>query len=140
MRSLLVALLALHPQHTTLTQLAWRPADRTVELTIRAFAEDFQAVAGTSDAAMARYLRGAVTLTDRGGRPLPLSWCGVRRTDDLLWLCVRGAVTAGPRGVRVQVRVLFERFPDQINIVQAQVEGRRESMLFAPGDAPRELP
>jgi len=36
--------------------------------------------------------------------------------------------------------VLFERFPDQINIVQAAYDGRRESLLFAPGDAPRALP
>lgn len=140
MRPLLLALLAVHPLHTTLTQLAWRPSDRSVELTIRAFAEDFQAVAGDTDSSMAAYLRSAVTLTDRAGHSIPLNWCGVRRTDDVLWLCVRAAAPDGPRGVRLQVRVLFERFGDQINIVQAAYAGRRESLLFVPGDGPRALP
>ena len=140
MRAVLFGLLLAHPLHTTVTQLAWRPADRTVELTIRSFAEDFQAVAGGTDSTMAVYLRSAVTVADRVGKALPLTWCGVRRTGDLLWLCVRAPAPQGPSGLQLHVRLLFERFRDQINIIQAQYEGRRESMLFAPGDAPRRLP
>ncbi|MBI1966785.1 MAG: hypothetical protein HYS40_02240 [Gemmatimonadetes bacterium] len=139
-RTLLPLFLILHPLHTTVTRLAWRAADRTIELEIRAFADDFQATAGTTDSTMAAYLRSAVTLGDRDGHRLPLRWCGVRRTDDLLWLCVRAPAPEGPQGLRLYVGVLFERFPDQINIVQADYDGRRESLLFAPGDAPRRLP
>jgi len=140
MVAIVLALLFAHPLHTTLTQLAWRPADRTVELTVRSFVDDFEAVGGATDSAMAGYLRSVVTVWDQSGRAIPLTWCGVRRTDDLLWLCVRGPAPRGPAGLRVQVRVLFERHHDQVNILQAAYDRRRESLLFTPGDAPRRLP
>src|SRR5207245_8090640 len=59
--------LAVHPLHTTLTQLAYRDADRSVEVTVRVFADDFRAVLArdVSDSAAAAYLRSAFTLTDR---------------------------------------------------------------------------
>ena len=140
MAAIVLALLLAHPLHTTLTQLGWRPEDRTVELTIRSFSDDYQAVGGTTDSAMAGYLASTVTVWDQSGRPVALTWCGVRRSDDLLWLCVRAPAPRGPAGLRVSVRVLFERYRDQVNIVQAAYDGRRESMLFTPGDAPRRLP
>jgi uncharacterized protein DUF6702 len=132
-----------HPLHTTLTELTYRAADRTVQVSVRAFADDFDAAAGgVSDSAASAYLRSVLTLTDRNGRPLPLAWCGLRRTGDLLWLCLSGAAPGGGLGgLRVAVRLLFERYRDQINIVQVSdgEGGRRTSMLFVRGDAEKPL-
>jgi len=134
-------LVALHPLHTTLTELSYNTADRTVQVSVRAFADDFGAAAGgVSDSAASAYLRSVLTLTDQNGRPLPLGWCGLRRTDDLLWLCLRAAVPRGLSGVRVEARLLFERYRDQVNIVQASYGGQRASLLFVRGDAAKPLP
>ena len=132
----------LHPLHTTLTQLAYRDADRSVEVTVRVFADDFRAALArdVSDSAAAAYLRSALTLTDRAGRPLAVVWCGMKRTGDLLWLCLRAAAPRGLRGLRVRVALLFDQYEDQINIVQAIVEGRRLALLFTRGDAAKPLP
>src|SRR6058998_1737993 len=136
----LLCFLFMHPLHTTLTQLAWRPADRSVELETRSFADDVHAVAGDTDSSLVAYLRRAVTLLDRAGHPVPLRWCGARRTADVVWLCLRASAPRGPSGMGVHVGVLFDRYHDQVNIVQASYDGRRETMLFTPGDAPRALP
>lgn len=136
--------LTLHPLHTTLTQLAYRDADRTVEATVRVFADDFRAALGrgrdVTDSAAAAYLRSTFTLADPAGRPLAITWCGLRRTSDLLWLCLRAPVAQGLSGLRVRVALLFDRYADQINIVQASYAGRRAALLFTGGDAAKTLP
>ncbi len=136
--------LAAHPLHTTLTQLTWRPSEGAVEISIRAFADDFLAATaqsrGTPDSGAVVYLRERLTLVDAAGRQLPLVWCGVRRTGDLLWLCLRAAAPRGLAGAGVRVALLFDRYDDQINIVQASYAGRRESLLFARGDGLKRLP
>jgi len=133
--------LAAHPLHTTLTQLTYRDADHSVEVTVRVFADDFRAALArdVTDSAATAYLRSAFTLTDRAGRPIGVVWCGMKRTGDLLWLCLRAPAPRGLSGLRVRVAVLFDRYDDQINIVQAIFEGRRVVLLFTRGDASKPL-
>jgi len=136
--------LAAHPLHTTLTELTWRPSGGAVEISVRAFADDFRAAAassrGTLDSGAVAYLRERLTLVDAAGQPLPLVWCGVKQTADLLWLCLRAAAPRGLAGAGVRVALLFDRYDDQINIVQASYAGRKESLLFARGDGLKRLP
>ena len=133
--------LALHPLHTTLTELSLNATDRTVHVSVRAFADDFRAAAGdVSDSAAFAYLRSALVLSDHDGRVLPLAWCGLRRDADLLWLCLRAPAPRGLAGVQVHARLLFDLYRDQINIVQARYGGRQTSFLFSRGDAAKVLP
>jgi len=143
-----LALLAAHPLHTTLTQLTYRDADRSVEVMVRGFADDFRAALGkdVTDSAASAYVRSGVTIADRTGRPLPAAWCGLKRTGDVLWLCLRARAPLGARGLRglrglrLRVALLFDRYADQINIVQASYDGRRAALLFTRGDALKPLP
>src|ERR1041385_6236469 len=133
MRALLgvLAALAAHPLHTTLTQIELRGDDGSVQLTVRAFSDDLRAALGgdVSDSAASRYVRSAVTL----------AWCGLQRSDGVVWLCLRGTAPVAGR-LRVRVAVLFELYADQINIVQTNREGRRAALLFTRGDPPRPVP
>jgi hypothetical protein len=140
---------ARHPLHTTLTQLAVRPATRSVEIVMRVFVDDFSAAvarrgdtrtvaAPPSDSAAYGYVAAAFALTDRAGRRLPLRWVGARRTGDLLWLTLT-APAATLDGLRVSNRVLVELHADQVNIVQATVGARRASLLFTRGDGAKPL-
>ena len=136
-----IVALAAHPLHTTLTQVAYRDSDRTLELTVRAFADDFRAAlkADVTDSSAAAYLRSTVTVFDRTGRALPLAWCGLRHVGDAFLFCLRASAAQGPKGLRVHVSILFDRYSDQINIVQASVGGRRTALLFLSGDQPKPL-
>jgi hypothetical protein len=140
----LVVALAAHPLHTTLTQIELRGADGSVQLTVRAFSDDLRAALGgdLSDSAASRYVRSTVTLADGTGRAVALAWCGLRRSDGVVWLCLHGTAPAAPAapGLRVRVAVLFDVYADQINIVQTNREGRRAALLFTRGDPPRPVP
>jgi hypothetical protein len=56
-----------------------------------------------------------------------------------MWVCLRAAAPAGPVGLRVTHKVLFDLYADQINIVQAAYGGKRISLLFTRGDGFKRL-
>lgn len=140
-----------HPLHTTLTEIG-RGDGRTLRATIRVFADDFgRAVLGlgaaaaapamdaVSDSVASAYVRGHFTLATAGGRAMPLQWCGIKRTGDLVWVCVEAAWVGPLGGVRVHDRMLFDLFRDQINIVQSSDGGSRSSLIFTAGDGPKRI-
>jgi hypothetical protein len=130
-----------HPLHTTLTEVTIGD-DGRVQFVLRAFVDDFAAAitrtpavapAATrtpADSAAARYLEATLIVVDDSGRRLPLQIAGIRRTNDLVWVTLRASDGRAARGVRLTNRVLFERFEDQVNIVQANIGGRRHTVLF----------
>ena len=135
-----LAALAAHPLHTTLTEIEQR--DGAVQLTVRVFSDDLRAALtrDVTDSTAARYVRSTVTLADTDGRVLSLQWCGLRRSDGVVWLCVRAVAPGGVRGLQLRVGLLFEVYADQINIVQTSYDGRRGALLFTRDDPPRNLP
>ena len=141
-----------HPLHTTITDIGYRRENRALRATIRVFADDFgravlglgaaaaaPAASAVSDSATATYVRAHFTLSGPDGRALPLTVCGVRRSGDLVWICLDAAWEGLPSGIRLLNRMLFELYHDQINIVQANFEGARRSLLFTAGDRAKEL-
>jgi hypothetical protein len=134
-----------HPLHTTLTELTTLP-DGSIQIVMRVFLDDFSAAvtrrppaAGTPvamppDSGVARYLGETVLLTDVAGRRVPLLITGMRRTDDLVWVTLRAPAVRPTTGARLAMRVLFDRWDDQVNIVQSSIGARRQTLLFTKRD------
>lgn len=139
-----------HPLHTTLTRLSYDAATRTLNVSVRVFADDFgDAVIGReradvraapSDSATLRYLTGRLALQRAGGGAIALQWCGMRRDGETLLLCLRAVGQPSPAGVRMRNALLGEKFADQVNIVQASYGGATRTLLFTPRDSIRVLP
>ncbi|HEV7704504.1 MAG TPA: DUF6702 family protein [Gemmatimonadaceae bacterium] len=138
-----------HPLHTTLVQLTYDEGAHTMEGTIRVFAGDFAAAVAkhagakkpeddrVSDTVAFAYVNSTFRFVDASGRAVPLTWCGSRRANDLLWLCVRVASAGAPGALKLSDQMLCELFDDQINIVQTVAGAKRASMLFTKGDGAR---
>jgi hypothetical protein len=149
---LVVAPAAAHPIHTTMSEMAFDASRRTVTVHVRMYADDFGATValrtgarptadGTPPAAAAlAYISGALVLTDANGRPLSLAWCGARRSGDAVVVCVRGTASAPLRAARLRNALLFDAFPDQVNVVRVSVGGRTTTLIFTRGDEARALP
>ena len=114
--------------------------------TIRVFADDFgtavrraargrplPAAGPTWDASALAYSTASFGLADRG-RPLPLRSCGVRRTADLLWVCLEASTTSDVGALQVRNAFLCDLFDDQVNVVQTTVGSARRSLLFVRGN------
>ena len=134
-----------HPIHSTLTEITHDPAARTLDVSVRVFADDF----GTAlqrrggpprswEAAAFAYAATHFTLL-AGRRALPFTWCGVRRQGIVMWLCLRAPAPRAAGKLTVHNRMHFELFEDQVNVVQATLGGRRHSVLFTRGDGPKAL-
>lgn len=132
---------AAHPLHTTLTEVTADASGRTIHAIIRVFADDFgralargsrmPAAAGSvNDAAAFAYVQRTFVLADPDGRTLPLRSCGIRRTVDLLWMCVEAESPAGLARTRVRNWMLCDLYDDQVNIVRATSRGVTHSLLF----------
>ena len=134
-----------HPLHTTLTEVTTL-ADGSVQIVLRAFIDDYTAavtgratrqglpIPTPADSATARYLGETVVLTDALGRRVPLQLADVRRTDDLVWITLRAPTLRSVAGAHLTNRVLFERWDDQVNIVQTAIGARRQTLLFTKRD------
>jgi hypothetical protein len=151
--SLSTALLALglvtgrvHPMHTAVAELVQEDPRGPVTISLRVFADDFQAAvppspdAAAADSAMSRYLRGSFALADRTGRPVRLAWAGAERAGDVIVLRLQGEVPGGLAGARVTGLMLCDRFEDQVNIVRAVYGSRTATLLFTRGEASKALP
>jgi hypothetical protein len=141
-----------HPLHTTITTITYDAASHQATVTVRVFANDldtaitrrahgrFLASVRASDSSSFAYLSSVFTAAGPDGRALSVRWCGSRLTGDLLWACLRLATPGGLSGVRIRNQALVELFDDQVNVVMAEYDGRRESLLFTRGDAAKPLP
>jgi hypothetical protein len=134
-----------HPLHTTLAEVSASPSGG-VQIVLRVFVDDFAAavrrqaalprapIVTPADSATARYLGETLVLTDGAGRHVALGVVGMRRTDDLLWITLEAPTLRSTAGARLANRVLFERWDDQVNIVQTGLGGRRQTLLFTKRD------
>jgi len=134
-----------HPLHTTLADVSI-DGDGMLRVTLRAFADDFSAAVArhagkprpadftVADADVASYVAATVVLQDASGKPVPLVWLGTRRTGDLMWVTVRAPSVRSLKGVRAAYSTLFDAFRDQVNILQANDNGRRHTVLFTASD------
>lgn len=135
-----------HAIHTTVTQLTFAAGNMT--LMIRAFADDISATVArhegrpapsdfalSEDAAL-RYVRRQFMIVNGDRALLRLEPCGVRRAQDMYWLCFRAAAPQGLAGMSLRNQILTELHADQINIVQVQVGSSPQTLLFRKGSAP----
>lgn len=123
-----------HPIHTTLTVIT--VSDMVLNISVRAFADDFAASVATfagktvpKDSSVVegdvrRYVAANVRLNDGNGREINAEFCGVRRAGELYWLCLRAPLSGRREELRFVNKLLTERHDDQINIVR--VENRKE--------------
>ena len=140
-----------HPLHTTLVQITYDARGRVLEGSIRVFAGDFAAAVAkhggvatpnddrVTDAAAFAYVSNTFRLSDATGHAVPLAWCGSRRANDLLRLCVRAINASAPNDLKLSDQMLCELFDDQINIVQSAAGEKHASMLFTKGDGPKSV-
>ena len=136
-----------HPLHSTITELVLDPARGTVRATVRVFADDVRSAVTRAtrvrpmpsdgpawDAAVFTYATSSIAFQDASGRAVPLHACGMRRTGDLLWICLQGGVARDVAALQVRNAMLCELYEDQVNVVQSTMEGMRRTLLFVRDD------
>jgi hypothetical protein len=136
---------AVHPMHTSVTEISYDAGSRTAAICIRVFTDDFAEAMGPdrgapADSAMSSYVRASLTLADRSGRSLPIRWLGAESAGDVMLLRLSVGAPDGLAQAKVLNALLADRFPDQVNIVRALYDGRAATLLFTRGEPAKGLP
>jgi hypothetical protein len=138
---------AAHPLHTSLAQIEYHADRRVLEVSVRLFADDLCAAIGGScdgaagvprDSTLSSYARGSFAVEDNRGVPLRLRWLGAERSGGMVVVRLESDIPRDEhRGVRVLHAMLWERFSDEVNLVQVRHDQRVETLLFTRGDPPK---
>jgi hypothetical protein len=138
---------ARHAYHSTITELRYNPAKKQLELSVKVFADDFEK-------AISQGQPKTVSLTEPGPRPLvlatayfhntlqistlndkrlPLQVLGMQAENDGYWFYCKVALPGPVTGVKLRQAVLLDAFADEMNIVNVEANGKKQSALFRAG-------
>ena len=127
-----------HPIHAARLEVGDGAAAGTITVVIHVYRDDFPV--DTNLVAVSAYLDRVVSLVDARGARVALRATGVTGEGDRLRIALAGHAAATLSRGRIAVTLLQERYPDQVNVVDAQVGGRHAQLLFLRGDPPQALP
>jgi hypothetical protein len=144
---------AAHKFYTSLARVEYNAGEKSVEITLRVFADDLELAltrrAGgrvrldrTKDAGrlVLAYLRDTFEIRNRDGETKVLKWVGMELRAGLAWLYVEAEMPEGLSGARLRDHVLFELFAEQVNTVSVRYPGARGDLVFVRGDGERAVP
>jgi len=142
-----------HKYYTSLARVEYNAEGKTVEISLRVFADDLElaltrragrrvSLERTKDAEqlVLAYLRETFQIRNREGEAKPLRWVGLELRSGVAWLYFEAEMPEGLSGARLRAHVLFELFPEQVNTVSVRYPGARADLVFARGDGERVVP
>ncbi|MEZ5420057.1 MAG: DUF6702 family protein [Vicinamibacterales bacterium] len=136
---------AAHKFYMSLTVADHNVAGRSLEFTLRLFADDLEtAVAkagrplkhgqpGFEDAVLA-YVRQALVVKRADGSPVALSWVGLENKVDVTWVYVEGKDVASTTGLTVRDALFQDVFQEQVNMLHLNDARGRRVLDFRAGD------
>ena len=138
---------ALHAYHSTITELRYNPAKKQLELSVKVFTDDFERAlsqgqpahvnlteAGPRPLVLASaYLRRTLQVSTVAGAPLQLQVLGMQAENDGYWFYCKVPLPGPLPAVKLRQAVLLDAFGDQMNIVNIEANGKKQSALFRAG-------
>ncbi len=144
---------AAHKFYTSLARVEYNAAEKSVEVTLRIFADDLELAltrrAGSevrldrtkdADRLVLDYLRDTFEIRNRDGEVKALKWVGMELRAGVAWLYVEAEMPEGLSGARLRDHVLFELFAEQVNTVSVRYPGASGDLIFVRGDGERTVP
>ena len=138
---------ALHAYHSTITELRYNTAKKQLELSVKVFTDDFEkaisqgqpAHVNLSDAGprplvlSTAYLQRTLRISTAAGKALPLQVLGMQAENDGYWFYCKVPLPGPTPAVQIRQAVLLDMFGDQMNIVNVEAGGKKQSTLFRAG-------
>ena len=138
---------ARHAYHSTLTELRYNAAKKQLELSVKVFTDDFERAlsqgqpahvnlteAGPRPLVLASaYLRRTLQVSTVAGAPLQLQVLGMQAENDGYWFYCKVPLPGPLPAVKLRQAVLLDAFGDQMNIVNIDANGKKQSALFRAG-------
>jgi hypothetical protein len=143
-----------HAYHATIMDVRYNPARQQLEVALKVFTDDFeQALSAGQPTAISlgqsprplvtqlttALLRKSLVFSAGPGEALPLQLIGLQKENDAHWLYCTIRLPRPLTGFTLRHRLLLDIFPDQMNIVNVEAGGKKQSQLFRNGEETQQL-
>jgi len=139
-----------HAYHTSLLELRLNPEKQQVELALKVFSDDFSKALSKgqpkavdlrqisalplAELYLHQHLKLSLPAAPRQPRrPLDVQFMGLQPEKDAYWLYAKVPLPHPTKELLIEQDVLLEQFTDQMNIVNAEGNGRKISALLRNG-------
>ncbi|MBH8558271.1 DUF6702 family protein [Hymenobacter negativus] len=138
---------AFHAYHSTITEMRYNAAKKQLEFSVKVFVDDFEkalsqgqptrvnlADAGPRPLVLATaYFQRTLQVSVSSGKPLLLQVLGMQAENDGCWFYCKVPLPGPVTAVKLRQAVLLDTFADQMNIVNIEANGKKQSALFRAG-------
>ena len=136
---------AAHKFYMSLTVADHNPAERSLEFTLRLFADDLETAVARAgrplkhgqpgfEEAVFAYVRQTLVVRRADGTPVTFAWVGLENKVDVTWVYVEGKDVASTAGLTVRDAIFQDVFPEQVNMLHLNDARGRRAIDFRTGD------
>ncbi|QKG52292.1 DUF6702 family protein [Hymenobacter sp. BRD67] len=139
-----------HAYHTSILELRLNPEKQQVELALKVFTDDFARALSqgrpkavdlqqpsalpVAELYLHQHLKLSIPAAPRHPRlPLDVQFMGLQAEKDAYWLYAKVPLPHPTKELLIQQEMLLELFSDQMNIVNAEGNGKKISALLRNG-------
>jgi hypothetical protein len=147
--NLVFVLMGFHAFHTSITRIDFNPKEKSLEVSIRVFTDDFEAALAKdnngqkfvvtnndkNDAAVEKYIRKHFALINDQKQKKSYQYIGKEQEADATWIYIEVPLKENLAGLTLQHDVLQEVFDDQVNLVNIKYNSSKKSYIFKKNEA-----
>lgn len=141
----LPALASAHKFYMSLTVVDHNAAEKSLEFTLRLFADDLEAAVAKRGAALKHgqpgfdqavfaYVQQSMVVKRADGSVVPLAWVGLENKVDVTWAYVEAKGIDSTAGFTVRDAIFQELFAEQVNMLHVNDARGRRALDFRSGD------
>ena len=132
-----------HEFHASVTQMQYDPAEKTFEISIRVFTDDFEKALSQesstairlgpdskSDAIIEKYIRSRFAYITPQKQSKAIIYVGHEVEADANWIYLEMPHAEPFRGGLLKQNVLMELFDDQVNMVNVKYQQEKKTFVF----------
>lgn len=143
-----------HTYHASIMDVHYNAQKKQLEVAVKVFTDDFEKALSVGrpkpvsvledskpqlTTLTTALLRRALAFGTKPGEALPWRYVGMERDHDAHWLYLAVPLSAAPSALYVRNHLLLDTFEDQMNIVNLDANGKKQSALFRGGEDVRKL-
>lgn len=133
----------LHPFYVSVTEINHNATDKTLEISCKIFTEDLETVLNKNyktkvdlsnpknkeelNKLIGDYINHHLQIRLNGGAPVKLDILGFEHENEAVWSYLQVNNVSAPKKVEISNSLLYDSYPDQINLMHVTVGGNRKS-------------
>jgi len=145
---------AAHAYHASIMDVRYNAPKQQLEVALKVFTDDFEKALSAGQprpisfeespkpqvtTLITALLTRSVAFGTRPGEALPLKFIGFQKESDAHWLYFSIKLAKPVNGIYLRHRLLLDTFADEMNIVNVEAAGKKQSALFRDGEDSQKL-